>query len=477
MFKSYLTYLNFFLAIFLFSPSAFAQPKLPGIFSDNMILQRNANVPIWGWAAASKSITIKTSWNNKVYTGKANANGTWKLKVATPAAGGPYTVSISDGKAIVLKNILIGDVWLCGGQSNMEMLMKGYPGQPVLNSNDDILNSANNNIRHIKIIKAAKTTLQDSVKSGSWMVASPATTGEFTATGWYFANLLQKQLNIPIGLIYCNWGASTIEAWMDAEALKDFSEIKIPAPADTIKVPNKTPTVLYNAMVNPILGYGIKGIIWYQGESNSDRPDQYEQLFPAMVKQWRNQWGMGEFPFYYCQIAPFNYSNWGKFKNEKENSTYLRDAQRKSLDNIPNSGMAVLMDVGEELCIHPANKKAGGQRLALLALHQTYGLNGFGYASPLYESMTIKDSVATIQFKNAPNGLTTFGQPLTNFEIAGADKRFYPAKAIIKGNTVLVSAPEVAEPVAVRYAFKDFVKGELFNTEGLPASSFRTDEW
>lgn len=456
---------------------AISQVRLPAVISDNMVLQRNANVPIWGWAAAFKSITIKTSWNKKVYTGKANANGEWKLKVATPPAGGPYTVSISDGKAIVLKNILIGDVWFCGGQSNMEMPLKGNPSQPVLNSNEDILNSANNNIRQIRIIKTAKTTTQDSVKSTAWLIASPGTTGEFTAVGWYFASLLQKQLNIPIGLINCNWGGSSIEAWMDAEALKDFSDIKIPAPADTIKDPTQTPTVLYNGMVNPIMGYGIKGVIWYQGESNRLNPGQYAQLFPTMVKQWRSQWGMGEFPFYYCQIAPFNYSSWGIVVTEKENSANLRDAQRKSLDNIPNSGMAVLLDVGEEFMIHPSNKKAAGQRLGLLALHQTYGLNGFGYASPLYDSISIKNSVVTIYFKNASNGLTTFGQPLTNFEIAGADKKFYPAKAIISGNKVLVSTPEVAVPVAVRYAYKDFVKGELFNIEGLPASSFRTDDW
>lgn len=463
-----------FSVILSLSQSAFAQPKLPGIFSDNMVLQQNANVPVWGWADASKSITIKTSWNNKVYTGKTNANGAWKIKVATPAAGGPYTVSISDGKTIVLKNILIGDVWFCGGQSNMEMPVKGFPSQPVLNSNEDILSSSNNNIRQIKITRAANTTLQDSVKSTSWLIASPGTTGEFTATGWYFAAALQKQLNIPIGLINCNWGGSSVEAWMDAEALKDFSDVKIPAITDSVKTPTSTATVMYNAMLHPVLGYGIKGVIWYQGEANRLKPDQYAKLFPAMVQQWRKQWNMGEFPFYYCQIAPYNYN---RFKVTADNSAYMRDVQRKALGNISNSGMAVLMDVGEEFFIHPPNKKAAGQRLALLALHQTYGFNGFGYASPLYDSITIKNSVVTIHFRNAPNGLSSFGQPLINFEIAGADKRFYPAKAIIQGNKVLVSTPEVAEPVAVRYAFKDFVKGELFNSEGLPASSFRTDDW
>lgn len=231
-------------------------------------------------------------------------------------------------------------------------------------------------------------------------------------------------------------------------------------------------------MLYPITGYGIKGAIYYQGESNYERPDRYEEMFPAMVKEWRSLWKQGDFPFYYVQIAPYNYSQLPPYNyGGKFNSAYLRDAQRKSLNKIPNSAMAVVLDIGEENMIHPANKEAGGKRLALLALANTYGLKGFGSGSPLYKSMSVSGSVATLSFENANNGLTSFGKEMSAFEIAGANKIFYPAKATISGSSVSVSSPMVKEPVAVRYAFKDFVVGDLFNTEGLPASSFRTDDW
>lgn len=231
-------------------------------------------------------------------------------------------------------------------------------------------------------------------------------------------------------------------------------------------------------MLYPVMGYGIKGVIWYQGESNYERPDRYEDLFPAMVSSWRKNWDNGDFPFYYAQIAPYNYAQLPpNHIGGKYNSAYLREAQRKSLAKIPNSGMAVLLDIGEEKSIHPANKKQGGQRLAYLALAQTYGIKGFGFSSPNYESLTVEKNTAVIKFQNVPNGLTSFGKELSLFEIAGADKKFYPAKAAIKGSSINVSAPEVKAPVAVRYAFKDFVIGDLFGNDGLPVSSFRTDNW
>ena len=231
-------------------------------------------------------------------------------------------------------------------------------------------------------------------------------------------------------------------------------------------------------MLHPFIGYTIKGCIWYQGETNYDRPDQYERFFPAMVKQWRQEFGQGDFPFYFAQIAPYNYAqlpNAGQ--GGKFNSAFLRDAQRKAVAAIPNSGMVVLLDIGEENSIHPANKEVGGKRFAYMALAKTYGQKGFACASPSFDSLVIKGNIATIKFKDVPNGLTSFGKPLVNFEIAGADKMFRPAKAVISRSTILVSSPDVAAPVAVRYAFKDFVVGDLFSTEGFPVSSFRTDNW
>jgi len=463
--------------LFLYAP-ANAQVKLASLFTSNMVLQQQSNVPIWGWDKAGSSVTISASWNKKSYKTRANANGKWMVKISTPVYGGPYTVTISDGNTIKLDNVLIGEVWLCTGQSNMEIPMKGYKSQPISGSVDAILRSANNNIHIYTVPRSSVTEAQENSKPSEWLVASPEFVANFSATGYYFGRLLNDILHIPIGLISDCYGGSSAEAWMDAEGLKDFPEIKIPAKTDSIKAVSRTPTTLFNGMLNPVIGYGIKGCIWYQGESNYERPDQYEKLFPAMVKRWRELWQQGDFPFYYVQIAPYDYTQLPPYNSGgKYNSAYLRDAQRKSLNIIPNSGMAVLLDVGDQATIHPSRKEPAGTRLAYLALAQTYGITGFDYASPLYKTMTIEGGRATIRFEHAENGLTAYNKPLQYFEIAGKDKRFYPAQAAISGSTIVVSSPLVKEPVAVRYAFNDFVVGDLFGTNGLPTSSFRTDDW
>ncbi len=457
---------------------SFAEVKPASIFTDHMVLQQQADVAIWGWANSNSQVTLISSWNKKKYTVKADESGKWKLKIVTPKAGGPYEITISDGKAITLKDVLIGEVWFCGGQSNMEMPMKGYKSQPILGSNEVILKSKNSQIRVYTVPRSSITERQDNSKPSDWKVAGPESVANFSATAYYFGKLLSEMLNVPVGLINDSYGGSSIEAWMSPDLLKSFPEVKIPAKTDVIKEVSRTPTTLYNGMLYPVMGYGIKGAIWYQGESNREHPDQYEQLFPAMVKEWRNVWGMGEFPFYYAQIAPFVYVKPEEMVAAgKLNSAYIRDAQRKSLTKISNSGMAVLMDIGESYNIHPADKEKGGHRLAYLALGNTYGIKGFSYASPTYESISVKDGMATIRFTNVPNGLTSFGKTLEQFEIAGADQVFHPAKAVIKGSVVMVSAEAVTVPVAVRYAFKDFVVGDLFGNEGLPVSSFRTDDW
>lgn len=465
--------------LFLFFPALLpATVTLPSFFSDNMVLQQNAAPAIWGWGRAGSRVQVTTSWNKQKYTTLPDASGKWKLNIPTPGAGGPYEITVSDGDPIVLHNVLIGEVWLCSGQSNMEMPMKGFRDQPVLGSNDAIFRSSNSQIRLYTVPRSVKMQPQDTSKKSTWKMAEPETVSNFSATAYYFGRLLYEQLHVPIGLIHISYSGSNAEAWMNEATLKEFTDIKIPAPADSARANNRTATTLYNGMLHPFAGYGIKGCIWYQGESNYDRPDQYEKLFPAMVKQWREEFQQGDFPFYYAQIAPYNYAQLPPYNSGgKYNSAYLRDAQRKALAGISNSGMAVLMDIGEENSIHPANKEAGGKRLAYLALAKTYGLKGFGYTSPSFDSLLVNGNIATIRFKDAPNGLTSFGKPLSNFEIAGADKIFRPAKAVISRGMVLISSPEVREPVAVRYAFRDFVTGDLFSTEGFPVSSFRTDDW
>lgn len=451
-----------------------SQPKLASLFTDNMVLQQQTDAAIWGWSTPGRQIKLVTSWNKKTYTTQTNANGKWNLKLATPAAGGPYDITISDGKPVTLHNVLIGEVWICGGQSNMEMPLKGFKGQPILGSNDAILHATNDDIRLYTVPRSSQLEKQDNSKPSEWKTASPETAGNFSATGFYFGRLLQEMLGVPVGIINDSYSGSFVEAWLSPGALQEFG-INVP---DTIKAVSRTPATLYNGMLYPVIGFGIKGAIWYQGESNYDNPDLYEKLFPAMVQEWRTSWGIGDFPFYYAQIAPYAYAQLPPYRTGgKYNSAYLRDAQRKMEQTISNTGMAVLMDIGEEKNIHPSNKEAGGKRLALLALAKTYNLKGFGFESPAFDSLTISGSVATVRFKNASNGLTAFGKEISQFEIAGANKVFYPAKAWINGSNVSVAAPEVKEPLAVRYAFKDFVVGDLFGTDGLPVSSFRTDDW
>ncbi|MDN3587643.1 sialate O-acetylesterase [Pedobacter aquatilis] len=466
--------LNCFANVFI----ANATVKPASIFTNHMVLQQQSNVAIWGWAKPSSKVKIITSWNKENYSVTTDQNGKWKVKIATSSAGGPYNIEFNDGEKLILTDILIGEVWFCGGQSNMELPMKGYKGQPNIGSNEAILKSKNPNIRLYTVPRSSTTERQEKSKPSEWKLSEPEVVANFSATAYYFGSLLSEILNVPIGIINDSYSGSSIEAWMSPEDLKAFPEIKIPSKGDSIKDVSRTPTTLYNGMLYPVIGYGIKGAIFYQGESNYERPDRYEDLFPAMVSSWRKNWDNGEFPFYYAQIAPYNYSQLAPFhKGGKYNSAFLRDAQRKSLDKIPNSAMAVLMDIGEENMIHPSRKKQGGERLAFLALAKTYGIKGFSATSPLYESLTIEKNTAIVKFKDVPNGLTSFSKELTTFEIAGADKKFYPAKAIIKGSSIAVSAEQVKVPVAVRYAFKDFIVGDLFGNDGLPVSSFRTDDW
>jgi sialate O-acetylesterase len=455
-----------------------AQVKLPAFFSDGMVLQQQSNAAVWGWAKAGSTVKLNSSWNKKNYAVTADDKGKWTLKIATPNAGGPYSITISDGIPVTIKNVLIGEVWLCSGQSNMEMPMKGFKDQPVYGSNDAIFNSANEQIRMYTVPRAVERFTKDTSKNSVWKNANPENVSNFSATAYYFGRSLQQQLKVPVALILDSYSGSPAESFMSAESLKAFPEIAIPSATGTEKLSNKNATTLYNGMIHPLAGFTIKGCIWYQGESNYDRPDQYEKLFPAMVQLWRNEWAQGNFPFYFAQIAPYNYTLLpASTRTEKMNSAYLRDAQRRAAAAIPNSGMVVLMDAGDEKTIHPFNKEIVGKRFAYLALGDIYANKGFAYQSPLYDSLIIAGNVATVRFKNAPNGLTSYTKPITQFEIAGADKTFYPAQAMINKGMIQVSSPMVATPVAVRYAFKDFIAGELFSTEGYPVSSFRTDDW
>ena len=642
------------IALFLFS-SLLVQSKilLPSVFSDNMVLQQKTNAALWGKATAGKAVKITVSWNKINYGAIADASGNWKIKVATPGYGGPYSITISDGELLVLNNVLIGDVWICSGQSNMEMPLAGWG--KILNSEKEIAEAKYPNIR---LLQADHITsnfpINDAkVANGGWQECSPKYVAEFSSTAYFFARGVYEKTKIPIGLIHTSWGGTIAEAWTSAESLKkiaDFSaavdkiqksaknpstvsyeeklqtwvkmtsekdsgyqageakwalaetanwksmtlptlwedaalknfdgivwftkKVNIPEnwktngarlnlgtiddndityvngvkvgetvgynvgrtyaiPANLLKTGENTvtvrvfdsgggggiygdakdlsftnntaekislagdwkykvgvdfknveakpyeengpnrPTVLYNAMIHPYLQFSIKGAIWYQGESNADRAYQYRELFPTMIKDWRQKWGQGDFPFYFVQLA-----NFMQIDHEPVESAWaeLREAQQKTLV-LPNTGMATIIDIGDAKDIHPKNKQEVGRRLALIALAKTYGQK-INYSGPVYQSNKVEGKQIRLTFGNTENGLKAAdGATLTGFAIAGADKKFYWAKASIQGNQVIVSSDQVANPVAVRYAWGNNPVCNLVSNDGLPASPFRTDTW
>jgi len=460
-------FLSFFLVFCVIQGKA--EVKLSAVFGDNMVLQQQTDAAIWGKASGRK-VTVVTSWNNKSYSVLTDKHGNFKLKVQTPTAGGPYEITFSDGEKLILHDVLIGEVWFCSGQSNMEIPVKGYFNQPVLNSNETIANSANPSIRLFFVKKNKTLSLLDDFSGGEkWEKCIPENVADFSATAYFFGMTLQKALGVPVGLIDASWGGTRIEPWMSTSGLQKFDFVNLPDKKMKEDFSCQTPTVLYNAMVHPFVGYALRGAIWYQGESNRLEPGHYEKLMSGLIKDWRQNWNIGDFSFYYAQIAPFSYGN--------GNSAFLREAQLNASNVLPNVGMACLMDIGEKHCIHPSHKKITGERLAYLAFSKTYGMKGISSEGPTLKDMNINGGVVELTFNNAPDGLTSYGKELNNFKIAGENKKFYPATALITHNGIKLSSPNVDKAVAVRYAFDDFVVGDLFNTYGLPATSFRTDSW
>jgi sialate O-acetylesterase len=462
-----------FQTLLLFILTGIASPvyagvRLPAIVSDHMVLQQNSMAKIWGWCDESK-ITVKVSWEPGKKYQAAVIGGKWLVPVNTPAAGGPYEITIfSPAETIRLHDILIGEVWLCSGQSNMQMSFRGYDSQPVYGSNDVVANSANAGIRLFTVKRKTSPLPLDDCE-GQWVLSNPATVIGFSAVAYVYGKYLQDVLKIPVGLIHSSWGGSPAEAWTDGKTLQEFPEIDLSerTPANRL---HKTPSYLYNAMIHPLIHFGIRGAIWYQGEDNRANPSLYRQLFPAMIKNWRDLWQQGDFPFYFVQIAPYKY-------DATVNTAYLREAQLETMRSVANTGMAVTIDIGEYATIHPGEKITVGKRLAYWALAKTYGMEGIAFSGPVYKTMEVKENKAILRFEYADNGFTTLGKPLDGFMVAGSDKHFYPAVAIIKGKTVEVSCDSVQQPVAVRYGWSNFSVGTLYNNAALPASSFRTDDW
>ncbi len=448
-----------------------AKVRLPQFFSDGMVLQQQSECNLWGWTEPGKKVSISTSWDKKSFMVTARKDGLFSLKVKTPEAGGPYFIGFKDQDYVQLSNVMIGEVWICSGQSNMEMQMKGFKQQPVEGTTEELLRCKDANLRLFTVKRHASLTPEQDV-TGQWNEANSASVREFSATAYYFGRALRQVLDVPVGLICTSWGGSACEAWMHPGWLKAFPKVnQHVTEADVEKLQQRCPTALYNGQLKPLVGYTMRGAIWYQGEDNIPRYDYYAPLMKAMVEGWRSDWKQGNFPFYYCQIAPYDYSLIGW-----ENSQYLREQQAKAETMIDNARMAVLMDAGLEYGIHPRKKRQAGERLALLALSNTYEQKGLpDFAT--YKEVTFQNDTAVVSFDRSKEWVYfEHGPKSQNFEIAGADKVFYPAEAWVSRNRVYVHSDKVKAPVAVRYAFRDWVEGDLMH-DGLPVSSFRTDDW
>ena len=460
-----------------------AKVKLPSVLASNMVLQQQTTVKLWGESRENATIRVNTSWDNQTYQTTAYAQGRWLLTVGTPAAGGPYRISFDDGETVTLENILIGEVWFCSGQSNMEMPMKGFDRQPAQNTNNiiakakpatpiRIFNTDSKDGRWVR--QSSKTPQTDCF--GQWLENTPEHVANTSAAAYFFARYVQEVLEAPVGIIVSTLGGSKVEAWMSREAISPFKDIDLSLLDNDQPIKNATasPCVLYNSKIAPLTNFAIKGFLWYQGESNRDNAAQYRQLMAAFVNDLRAKWGQGEFPFYFVEIAPYNYEG-----ADGTSAAALRESQQLNLKDIPNCGMVTTLDIGHPHFIHPTDKQTVGERLALLALGQTYGRKGFGYLTPTYQSMEIAGNKIYINIANAKGGLCPMWTSLTGFEIAGEDKVFYPAHTEIETSTtrLAVSSDKVPHPVAVRYAYRNYVPASLFSIYGIPVAPFRTDNW
>lgn len=456
-----------------------AKVTLPSVISDNMVLQQHSNAAIWGTAEPGRKVSVKTSWNNGMTMTTADQKtGKWQVRVSTPEAGGPYEITVSDGDKVTLHNILIGEVWFASGQSNMEMPVKGYPASPVEGSVDMIVSADPSrdlricSISHQSSVAASESTV------GSWEKYSPDIVANTSATACFFADALQKALNIPVGVIVSCWGGSSIQTWMTREALAEkFPEVDLGSVDGKHPVDNEyqDACLLYNGMVAPLVPYTFKGMIWYQGETNREHPDQYIRLQTEYVRMMRELFEVPDAPFYYVQIAPWTYDEPDSFL-----SGYFYEAQAKCLKTIPSSGMVTTCDIGDYSNIHPSHKREVGQRLALLALQRDYGFDSVLAEAPTFESVVFKDGKACLSFNVDNLYLAPLNTPLIGFEIAGEDKVFHKAEAVIDRSCysrVIVWSSMVPAPSAVRYCFRNWCEGSLSNNFGVPASPFRTDDW
>ncbi len=497
-----------FVCLLAISFLASATVSVPNIIGDHMVLQRGVKIPIWGKAAPGEQITVSLEGCTKKTV--ADAQGLWRVDLPKMKAGGPYEMGIAGAKnSLRIQDILVGEVWMGSGQSNMQWTVKNSN-----NADQEIARANYPNIRLFYVERKVATQPQDNC-NGSWVLCTPETLPEFSAVLYFFGRDLFNSLNVPMGLIHTSWGGTPAESWASRatleadpdlnvivqrwdkivaeypaakqaydQAMEEWTKAADQAKAEGKPEPKKpgapqgpdSPWLaggLYNAMIAPLVPYAVKGAIWYQGESNAGRAYQYRKLFPAMIEDWRKAWNQKSFSFYFVQLANFTAvlpdpaeSEWAE----------LREAQTMTL-RLKGTGMATIIDIGEADNIHPRNKQDVGKRLALNALAKDYGKHVV-FSGPMYKSLKIKGDKAIVKFNHAEDGLAAKnGEALKGFAIAGADKKFVWAEAVIEGDKVIVSSPQVSAPVAVRYAWANNPVCNLYNGAGLPASPFRTDDW
>lgn len=472
-------FLMLFVVLLVGAIPVLADVRLPKLFAEGMVLQRDQPISVWGWAEPGERVMVRL--NGRQQATITDNQGRWLLRLQPEKAGGPYTLTVNGLNEIVFDDIWIGDVWICSGQSNMRWQVAASA-----NATEEIANANFPKIRQVIIPRKMYGSPQEDVDTVvTWRTATPEYVGAFTAVGYFFARNLHRDLQVPIGLINTVWGGTRLESWLSEEAMESDEELGKAIPvlkqveADSIlnnKNPNKYPTLLYNAMIHPLIPFAVKGVIWYQGEANTERAFQYRKAFPLLISDWRQRWGLGDFPFYFVQLSSFN----AKGGNSAKGSTWaeLREAQDQTL-SLPNTGQAITIDIGMSKDIHPRNKQDVGKRLAAIALNKTYGRRNV-YSGPVYKKHKIKGRHVELSFDHVHKGLAVKQQQdtLGGFEVAGADQRFFPATAVIKKNKVILYSAEVNAPVAVRYGWADDAGAcTLMNKDGFPAAPFRTDDW
>lgn len=470
-----------------------ARVKLPGVISDGMVLQRNDTVSLWGWAEPKSKLVVRTSWDAVRYKTFADDKGKWTIDVITGAAGGPYEISFDDGEKSVVKDVLLGEVWICSGQSNMEMPMGGYMHQPVNGAVENVAEAYSYpQIRMLTVPRVGRSGAESSPygqMSYEWKPCVPESVRDFSAIGYLFGKRLTDCLgSIPVGLISMNWGGSDVAAWMSHDALRNTPDVDFET-ACAGKEDNTAPASLYENMVLPLAPFKSKGFLWYQGETNRYNWFDYRNLLVSMVRCWRQTWNDSGMYFYQVQLAPHGYDG-----DSYRSIGLMNEAQYEAALEIPYSGIVASVDVGEHSCIHPSEKRVLADRLAWLALTDVYGVSGFPMPAPVYKSMSIADDhsrgkVVVLEFANLSdvwNESDSFYlfedgylRLPEGFEIAGEDKVFHKAEArFLWGNKIEVWSENVPEPAAVRYAFVNWCpEANVITTQGQPLMPFRTDDW